>query len=114
VNRRAVLTGLAAATGAAATLGYVGWRRKRPRPPNIVLILTDDQGLNDLGCYYTPPADVQAYAKIETPRLDRMAAEGLRLTRFYVAASVCTPSRAARRSAPGAGRCSCRTVTMRC
>jgi arylsulfatase len=61
----------------------------------VVLILTDDQGLNDIGCYYTPPAASEVYAKIDTPRLDRLAAEGLRLTEFYVAASLCTPSRAA-------------------
>ena len=54
--------------------------------PSIVLIFTDDQGYNDLGCFGS--------TKIKTPNLDRMAAEGLRLTSFY-AQPVCGVSRAA-------------------
>ena len=56
------------------------------RPPNVVLILTDDQGYADLGCYGS--------FKIKTPRIDQMAAEGVRFTDFYASANVCTPSRA--------------------
>lgn len=54
--------------------------------PNIVIILADDLGYGDLGCYGHPT--------IRTPNLDRMAAEGMRFTDFYSAAEVCTPSRA--------------------
>lgn len=54
--------------------------------PNIVIIVTDDQGYADLGCYGS--------GNIRTPRLDRMAAEGIRFTNFHVAASVCSASRA--------------------
>jgi arylsulfatase A-like enzyme len=56
------------------------------RPPNVVIILTDDQGYADLGCYGS--------FKIKTPRIDRMAAEGTRFTDFYAPAPVCTPTRA--------------------
>jgi arylsulfatase len=56
-----------------------------PRRPNIVLVVADDLGLGELGCY--------GQERIETPRLDRMAREGLRFTRFYSAAPVCAPAR---------------------
>ncbi len=55
--------------------------------PNFVVIFTDDQGYGDLGCF--------GGKHVSTPRIDRMATEGSRLTSFYVAAPVCTPSRAA-------------------
>ncbi|MDB6029029.1 MAG: sulfatase, partial [Verrucomicrobiales bacterium] len=58
-----------------------------PQHPNIVIILADDLGYGDLGCYGSP--------SILTPNLDRMAAEGLRFTEFYAGACLCTPSRAA-------------------
>ncbi|MFG0254652.1 MULTISPECIES: sulfatase family protein [Rhodopirellula] len=54
--------------------------------PNVIIILTDDQGYQDLGCFGSP--------KIKTPCIDRMAEEGIRLTDFYVGASVCSASRA--------------------
>lgn len=54
--------------------------------PNMVIIFTDDQGYQDLGCYGSPD--------IRTPHIDQLAQEGMRFTDFYSASSVCTPSRA--------------------
>jgi len=55
--------------------------------PNVVLILTDDQGYGDLSSYGHPA--------IETPNIDRLGEEGLRLTDFYAGQNICTPARAA-------------------
>ncbi|MCI0702262.1 MAG: sulfatase [Planctomycetia bacterium] len=56
------------------------------KPPNIVLILADDLGYGDLGCY--------GNKKIKTPNIDKLAAEGTRFTSFYVSQPVCSASRA--------------------
>ena len=55
------------------------------RRPNVLLINCDDLGYGDLGCYGSEVHD--------TPRIDRVAQEGMRLTSFYMASPVCTPSR---------------------
>ncbi len=56
------------------------------RPPNVILILVDDQGYYDLGCY--------GATEVRTPRIDTMASEGVRFTDYYAAAPICSPSRA--------------------
>lgn len=63
------------------------WCGAADRMPNFVVIFCDDLGWGDLGCFGNPT--------IRTPHLDRMAFEGQKWTQFYVAAPVCTPSRAA-------------------
>lgn len=65
----------------------VGATPAAQRRPNFVVIFTDDQGYADLSCF--------GGTHVRTPRIDQMAAEGARLTSFYVAAPLCTPSRAA-------------------
>jgi arylsulfatase A-like enzyme len=70
-------------------LAGLGLARHAPgaeaRAPNILLIVSDDQAFSELGCFGDP--------RVKTPRLDRLAAEGVRMTDFYVAWPACTPSR---------------------
>ena len=79
IDRRSFL----ASTGAALASQLLA---APSRKPNIVVILCDDLGYGDLGCYGS---------KIPTPNLDRMAGEGVRFTNFTSADPVCSPSRAA-------------------
>lgn len=84
-TRRALLASALVGSAAAA----LPRRPRRPRPrrerPNIVIILADDMGWSDIGCYG---------GEIQTPNLDRLAAGGLRFTQFYNSARCC-PTRAA-------------------
>lgn len=86
INRRDFLklTGAAALAGASPRL----WSAPEPGEaarPNIIYIMVDDLGYRDLGCY--------GQDKIKTPRLDRMAREGMRFTECYSGAPVCAPAR---------------------
>src|SRR5687767_14227986 len=82
VMRLPIITAIVAAMALAAP-------RQAPdrssAPPNIVFILADDLGYGELGSY--------GQRRIRTPRLDRMAAEGMRFTQFYAGSTVCAPSR---------------------
>ena len=62
-------------------LGQHVWAEERP---NIILIMTDDLGYGDVGCY--------GATAVKTPTIDRLAAEGLRFTSGYASASTCTPT----------------------
>lgn len=66
---------------------WLGLATAADRPPNILLIYVDNVGYGDLGCY--------GNTEIQTPRVDRLAAEGVRCTDFYVVSAGCTPSRGA-------------------
>ena len=68
---------------AAMAWGFLSIGKK----PNIVLIVSDDQGYRDLGCFGSD--------EIKTPHLDHLAKGGVKLTNFYVAWPACTPSRGA-------------------
>ncbi len=72
-----------------AAVQVSGAAGQRPAPvsarPNIILILADDLGYGDLGSY--------GQSIIQTPHLDRLAADGMRFTQFYAGSTVCAPSR---------------------
>jgi len=78
---------LCATTGMASLLLALAVRAETDRLPDIVLIVCDDLGYGDLGCY--------GGRVIETPNIDRLAAEGMRFTDFYSAYCLCSASRAA-------------------
>lgn len=71
---------------ASACIGLPAIAASAERPPNLVVVFTDDQGYQDVGCFGSPD--------IRTPRLDAMAKDGMKFTSFY-AQPICGPSRAA-------------------
>jgi arylsulfatase A-like enzyme len=72
------------------------WTAPAADRPNIIFILADDLGYGELGCY--------GQKTIQTPNLDRMAAEGLKFTRFYAGSTVCAPSRSVLMTGKHTGR----------
>jgi arylsulfatase len=81
-----------------------GCKKEAERLPNVVIIFTDDQGYADVGCY--------GAEGFTTPNLDRMAAEGMRFTSFYVSQAVCSASRASLMTGCYAERVSIRGALM--
>jgi len=87
MNRRDFLKTLyVGAASINCTAGYAA-KTAKTRKPNIVLIFIDDMGYGDIGPFGSK--------RNKTPNLDRMAAEGIKLTNFYVSSTACTPSRSA-------------------
>lgn len=87
-RREAIRTMAGAALGGVAALTMTSPARSNAqtsRPPNIIWIMADDLGYGDVGCY--------GQRTILTPRIDQMAAEGLRFTDCYAGSTVCAPSR---------------------
>lgn len=84
MNMFSIRHALVVATLLLFSLGRVLWAA--PEKPNVVFILIDDLGYYDLGCYGATEA--------KTPRIDRLAKEGVRFTDYYAAAPICSPSRA--------------------
>jgi len=84
---RSVSAALAALFLAALTLIGCQGSAKEERPPNVLMIMIDDLGWTDL--------HIQGNDLLETPVIDRLAAEGMRFTDSYAAAPVCSPTRAA-------------------
>jgi len=85
---------------AAFTFGAPPSEAQRPpaaRHPSILLILADDLGYGDLGCY--------GQTRIKTPNIDKLAAEGIRFTDFYAGSTVCAPSRCALMTGLHTGHC---------
>ena len=85
---RSLGVGAAALAGGQGLAGCAGWvgGPRRARRPNIILLLADDLGYADLSCFDCPA--------VQTPNLDALAEGGTKLTQFYAASAVCTPTRA--------------------
>jgi arylsulfatase A-like enzyme len=81
-SRRDILKALSMSTASAAIADAQSTRK-----PNFVVIVTDDHGIGDVGCYGNP--------EVRTPNLDRLAASGVRFTQWYSNAPICSASRAA-------------------
>src|SRR5262245_27203114 len=97
---RSITLGLAIAWAATGPTSFAGTTEAEPTQtgrPNIIFILADDLGYGDLGCY--------GQKRIETPHLDRLAAEGMRFTQFYAGSTVCAPSRCTLMTGPHTGHC---------
>src|SRR5688572_23063432 len=81
-----VPTRLLGVLGLLCALANLAFSAASTRPPNVVFILTDNQGAWSLGCYGNPD--------IRTPHIDRLAADGVRFTRALASNPVCSPTRA--------------------
>ena len=86
-SRRDFLKLMGAGVAAFGLAGGVATARNERKQPNFVIILADDLGYHDIGCFGAP--------KIKTPNIDALAREGVRFTSFYSNGAVCSPTRTA-------------------
>lgn len=93
-------SGAVALAGLAAALPASAKKKESASKPNIIYIMCDDMGYGDLGCYGQP--------FISTPRIDRMAEEGMRFTQAYAGSPVSAPSRASFMTGQHSGHCEVR------
>lgn len=85
LSRRAFALAVCLSCGVVTEAGTESTEGHRTAPPNFVVVLCDDLGYGDLACF--------GHARVRTDNLDLLAANGVRLTSFYAAAPVCSPSR---------------------
>jgi len=86
MKRRDFLRVIGLSTGGILTGGFGVTACLRVRqPPNIIFIMADDLGWNELGCY--------GQERIQTPNIDRLAAQGMKFTEYYSGSAVCAPAR---------------------
>jgi arylsulfatase A-like enzyme len=100
LTRRQLLQAAALIAGSACTPSRTPGPAGKQRPPNIVFIMADDLGYAELGCY--------GQKLIQTPRIDRMASEGMRFTHCYAGSPVCAPSRNVLMTGLHTGHCTIR------
>jgi len=87
MNRREFVKFVAAGTAALLGRGQAGARSRTADKPNIILIMADDLGYGDIGCYGS--------TKIKTPNIDALAKGGMKFTDYHSNCPVCSPTRAA-------------------
>lgn len=84
-TRRELLSSAAVVTAMSCLSGPLAAATQRRRPPNVIVIYSDDLGYGDVGCY--------GATQVKTPNIDRLAAEGVRFTQGHCPSATCTPSR---------------------
>lgn len=84
-SRRQFIKGLGAGTASLLACNVLSCRQQERDKPNILFMMSDDLGWRDLSCF--------GNQRLQTPHIDRLAGEGLKLKRYYSASAVCTPTR---------------------
>ncbi len=93
MNRRRFLQTATNAAAASLLAPWIARAGSGTRPPNILLIASDDHGFEDLGCYRNQFGHTSTSTGALSPHLDALAQQGVRCNDFYVTSPVCTPCR---------------------